>query len=74
MNISLRRHEITLQPESARVIIRLFAPNDVHRMTTIIGALIAAFGFGISVFVTRFFYLYITVGIIVGKLKTKVEI
>ncbi|MEZ5329379.1 MAG: hypothetical protein R3F19_30380 [Verrucomicrobiales bacterium] len=41
MNISLRRHEITLQPESARVIIRLFAPNDVHRITTIIGRALA---------------------------------
>jgi predicted GH43/DUF377 family glycosyl hydrolase len=41
MNISLCRHEITLQPESARVIIRHFTPGDVHCITTIIGRALA---------------------------------
>lgn len=36
------------------------------RLTTIIGSLIAFFGFFLSCFVKRFFYLYFTIGIIVG--------
>ncbi len=35
--IHLRRHEVTLLPESARVIIRPFIPAEIHRVTTIIG-------------------------------------
>ena len=38
---SLRRHEVTLLPESARVIIRPFIPGDVQRVTTIIGRALA---------------------------------
>lgn len=41
MSIILRRHEVTLQPESARVIIRPFIPTDVHRITTVIGRALA---------------------------------
>ncbi len=40
-HIHLRRHEVTLLPESARVIIRPFIPNDAHRVTTIIGRALA---------------------------------
>lgn len=36
------------------------------RMTTIIGSLIASLGFVMSYFVTSFYYLYFTVGIVVG--------
>ena len=39
--ITLRRHEITLVPESARVIIRPFIPSSVHCITTIIGRALA---------------------------------
>ncbi|MCC6662990.1 MAG: glycoside hydrolase family 130 protein [Polyangiaceae bacterium] len=39
--IRLCRHEVTLLPESARVIIRPFVPSDVHRITTIIGRALA---------------------------------
>ena len=39
--ITLRRHEITLVPESARVIIRPFIPSSVHGITTIIGRALA---------------------------------
>jgi predicted GH43/DUF377 family glycosyl hydrolase len=39
--ILLRRHEVTLLPESARVIIRPFIPGEVHRITTIIGRALA---------------------------------
>lgn len=35
--ISIRRHEIMLQPESARVIIRPFIPNDPEKIGAIIG-------------------------------------
>ena len=35
--VRLRRHEVILLPESARVIIRPFIPADIHRITTIIG-------------------------------------
>lgn len=40
-HIRLRRHEITLLPESARVIIRPFIPGDTGRITTIIGRALA---------------------------------
>lgn len=36
------------------------------RTTTIIGAVIASFGFVLSYFITSFYYLYFTVGIVVG--------
>jgi predicted GH43/DUF377 family glycosyl hydrolase len=39
--IPLRRHEIALVPESARVIIRPFIPSSTHRITTIIGRALA---------------------------------
>lgn len=39
--IQVCRHELTLLPESARVIIRPFIPSDVHRVTTIIGRALA---------------------------------
>jgi predicted GH43/DUF377 family glycosyl hydrolase len=39
--IALRRHEITLVPESARVIIRPFIPSSVHCITTTIGRALA---------------------------------
>lgn len=39
--IQLRRHEVTLLPESARVLIRPFIPGAVHRITTIIGRALA---------------------------------
>jgi predicted GH43/DUF377 family glycosyl hydrolase len=43
MSSSVRvcRHELTLLPESARVIIRPFIPADIHRITTIIGRALA---------------------------------
>ncbi|MCC6901067.1 MAG: glycoside hydrolase family 130 protein [Polyangiaceae bacterium] len=39
--IRICRHEVTLLPQSARVIIRPFVPSDVHRVTTIIGRALA---------------------------------
>ncbi len=39
--IRLCRHELTLLPESNRVIIRPFIPGEVHRVTTIIGRTLA---------------------------------
>jgi len=39
--ITLRRHEISLAPQSARVIIRPFIPSNVQRVTTIIGRALA---------------------------------
>jgi predicted GH43/DUF377 family glycosyl hydrolase len=39
--IPLRRHAITLQPASARVIIRPFIPTSAHRIATIIGRVLA---------------------------------
>ena len=39
--IRLCRHEVTLLPESARVIIRPFIPAEIHRVTTIIGRALA---------------------------------
>jgi predicted GH43/DUF377 family glycosyl hydrolase len=39
--VLLRRHEVTLLPESARVIIRPFIPGEVHRIITIIGRALA---------------------------------
>ena len=40
-SIRLRRHEVILLPESARVIIRPFIPAEAHRITTIIGRALA---------------------------------
>jgi len=37
------------------------------KWTTVIGAVIASFGFFLSYFVKEFFYFYITIGVIVGK-------
>lgn len=39
--VHLCRHEVTLLPESARVIIRPFIPADIQRLTTIIGRALA---------------------------------
>lgn len=39
--VRIRRHEVTLLPESARVIIRPFIPSDANRTTTIIGRALA---------------------------------
>src|SRR5512145_2470230 len=39
--IHLRRYEMALVPESARVIIRPFIPTSTHRITTIIGRALA---------------------------------
>ena len=39
--VRLCRHEVTLLPESARVIIRPFIPSDIQRVTTIIGRALA---------------------------------
>jgi predicted GH43/DUF377 family glycosyl hydrolase len=41
MSITLHRHELTLLPESMRVIIRPFIPSEAHRITTIIGRALA---------------------------------
>ncbi len=35
--IPIRRHDVTLVPQSDRVIIRPFIPSSVHRITTILG-------------------------------------
>ena len=40
-SINLRRHEVTLLPDSSRVIIRPFIPADPHRITTIVGRALA---------------------------------
>ena len=40
-SISIRRHDVVLLPESARVIIRPFIPSDHSRITTIIGRALA---------------------------------
>ncbi len=40
-SVHLRRHKVTLLPESARVIIRPFIPAEVHRVTAIIGPVLA---------------------------------
>ncbi len=40
-DLALRRHEIMLLPDSARVIIRPFIPNDPQRLATIIGRALA---------------------------------
>lgn len=40
-SIHIRRHEITLVPESARVIIRPFIPADIQHVITIIGRALA---------------------------------
>lgn len=39
--LTLRHHELTLVPESARVILRPFIPSSTHRITTIIGRALA---------------------------------
>ena len=39
--IRIRRHEIMLLPDSARVIIRPFIPADAHRVAAIIGRALA---------------------------------
>ena len=39
--ITIRRHEITLVPESGRVLIRPFIPSHIQRITTIIGRALA---------------------------------
>ena len=39
--IRIRRHEITLIPDSARVIIRPFIPGQSQYVTTIIGRALA---------------------------------
>jgi len=39
--VPLRRHAVTLLPESSRVIIRPFIPAEIHRITTIIGRALA---------------------------------
>lgn len=39
--LTIRRHEITLLPESARVILRPLIPSSAHRTTTIIGRALA---------------------------------
>ena len=40
-SLALRRHQIVLQPESARVIIRHFIPSSAQRLSTIIGRALA---------------------------------
>jgi len=37
----LRHHDVTLDPQSARVIIRPFIPSNAHRITTILGRVLA---------------------------------
>ena len=39
--LTIRRHEMTLTPQSARVILRPLIPSSVHRITTIIGRALA---------------------------------
>ncbi len=39
--IRLRRHDLTLTPESARVILRPFIPSSAQRITTIVGRALA---------------------------------
>ncbi len=39
--LTLRRHDVTLVPESARVIVRPFMPASTHRITTIVGRALA---------------------------------
>jgi predicted GH43/DUF377 family glycosyl hydrolase len=39
--LPIHRHEIILQPESARVIIRAFIPSSARRLSTIIGRVLA---------------------------------
>ena len=39
--IHIRRHEVAFFPQSARVIIRPFIPEETHRITTIIGRALA---------------------------------
>ena len=39
--IPIRRHQMTLVPESARVLLRPFIPSSTHRITTVIGRALA---------------------------------
>ncbi|MEQ1750997.1 MAG: glycoside hydrolase family 130 protein [Prosthecobacter sp.] len=39
--VHIRRHEVSLLPESARVILRPFIPGETHRILTIIGRALA---------------------------------
>jgi predicted GH43/DUF377 family glycosyl hydrolase len=39
--VTVHRHELTLTPESARVIVRPFIPSSTHNITTIIGRALA---------------------------------
>lgn len=41
MSVTLHRHELTLLPESMRVILRPFIPSDVNHITKIIGRALA---------------------------------
>ncbi len=41
MNLRMKRHEIMLRPQSARVIIRPFIPSDAQRVATILGRALA---------------------------------
>ncbi len=40
-NLLLQRHAISLEPESARVILRSFIPGDLARVTAVIGRILA---------------------------------
>ena len=40
-HITLRKHDVTLLPQSSRVIIRPFIPSSIHRITTILGRALA---------------------------------
>lgn len=40
-SIPIRRHDLTLQPDSGRVILRPFIPSSTHRITTILGRVLA---------------------------------
>ena len=40
-HLAIHRHQIILQPESARVIIRPFIPSSGRRLSTIIGRALA---------------------------------
>ena len=37
MNLNIRRHALTFQPDSARVLLRPFIPVNPQRITTVIG-------------------------------------
>lgn len=40
-SISIHRHQITLQPDSSRVIIRPFIPSETHRVKAVLGRVMA---------------------------------